>query len=296
MALAVEHGVPQAPALVAAVIRTLLAAEPGPAEVYVLQARADRDCRPDDVRDLLTAAERKGVELAIHDPHHRDALCYLAADEAGSPIYVNRRLFDADVVLPLGCLRLDAALGYYGANQALYPAFSDQPTLDRFDTAGVGATPDEIARRRHEADEVAWLIGVQMTIQVIPAAGGDVLDVLVGTSDAVTRRGKDLCQAAWSYEIPRGPTWSWPASKERPDSRRGKTSAERWRRQRGLCLTKGRSHFVPSWPTNRARHYGRSVARRTCRPRCGASANTIRPTPRRLTSWPKHSTACRSIC
>ncbi len=203
VALAVEHGLPQAPVLVAALIRTLLAAEPGPAEICVLQARADRDCRPDDVLAKLAADKRERVEFAVHDPHHRDSLCYLAADESGSPIYVNRRLFDADVVLPLGCLRLDAVLGYYGANATLYPAFSDQPTLDRFETTGIGATADEITQRRHKADEVAWLIGAQMTIQVVPAAGGGVLDVLVGTSETVGRRGKELCEAAWSYEIPR---------------------------------------------------------------------------------------------
>lgn len=203
VALAIEHGLPQAPVLVARLIRTLLATEPGPAEICVLQARADRDCLPDDVLALLAANQRERVEFAVHDPHHRDSLCYLAADESGSPIYVNRRLFDADVVLPLGCLRLDAVLGYYGANATLYPAFSDQPTLDRFETSGIGATADEIARRRHEADEVAWLIGAQMTIQVVPAAGGGVLDVLAGTSETVGRRGKELCQATWSYEIPR---------------------------------------------------------------------------------------------
>ena len=57
--------------------------------------------------------------------------------------------------------------------------------------------------RRHEADEVAWWLGVLMSIQIVPAAGGSVLHVLAGAPESVHRRGNALCREAWSCQVPR---------------------------------------------------------------------------------------------
>jgi nickel-dependent lactate racemase len=98
---------------------------------------------------------------------------------------------------------LESSLGYYGVNGTLYPAFSDLPTQERFRATGVDPSEDEIAKRRQEADEVAWWLGVLMSIQIVPAAGGSVLHVLAGTPESVHRRGNALCREAWSCAVPR---------------------------------------------------------------------------------------------
>ena len=200
--VAVEEGLPQAAALVEALVHAILDAGLTPCDVCVLTAAADADFSG-DFQHRFPEHDGRGIDVVVHDPKTRDGLSYLAADEAGNPIYINRRLADADVVLPIGCLRLESSLGYYGVNGTLYPAFSDLPTQERFRATGVDPTADQIAQRRHEADEVAWLLGVLMSIQIVPAAGGSVLHVLAGAPDAVHRRGNALCREAWSYEVPR---------------------------------------------------------------------------------------------
>ena len=42
----------------------------------------------------------------IHDPHDRQQLSYLAASAEGRPIYLNRTLYDAELVIPVNCLTL----------------------------------------------------------------------------------------------------------------------------------------------------------------------------------------------
>ena len=91
-----------------------------------MDAGAENPCR------LLPAPLRKRITLLTHDPADRRQLAYLAANEAGEAILVNRALHDADVVLPVGCLRADEAAGYFGIHGALFPAFSDAKTLQRF--------------------------------------------------------------------------------------------------------------------------------------------------------------------
>ena len=52
-------------------------------------------------------------------------------------------------------------------------------------------------------DHVAWLLGVNFTIQLVPAAGDRVLHVLAGESDAVRRRARELYHAAWGWPVAR---------------------------------------------------------------------------------------------
>jgi nickel-dependent lactate racemase len=146
---------------------------------------------------------REAVPIIAHDPDHRDGLSYLAANRDGDPIYIDRHLVDADVVLPIGCIRLPGSPGYFGVNTTLCPTFSDAATIDRFRAADADPSADEIAARRHEAEETAWLLGVMLTIQVVPAAAGGVLHVVAGTAESVERCGNALCKAAWEFEIPR---------------------------------------------------------------------------------------------
>ncbi len=201
--IAVEAGLPQAAALVESLVQLLLDAGSMPGDICVLHAKADADFELDRLQSRFPERDGRGVEITIHDPTKRDGLSCLASDEGGNPIYINRRLFDADVVLPIGCLRLESSLGYYGVNGTLYPAFSDLPTQERFRATGVEHSAEQIAKRRQEADEVAWLLGVLMSIQIVPATGRSVLHVLAGTPESVHRRGNALCRETWSCEVPR---------------------------------------------------------------------------------------------
>ncbi|MEX0818367.1 MAG: lactate racemase domain-containing protein [Pirellulaceae bacterium] len=201
--LAVDRGVPQMPAVVAGVIHTLVegGAEATDIEI-VLAADTDDHQAPEDPLAELSETLRNSVTVSRHDPHNRESLAYLAASKEGSPIYFNRTIGDADVVLPISTLRLDQALGYAGVHGGLYPTFSDDATQKRY--RAPSSTDWSALRRRRceEAEEAAWALGVQFTIQVAPGAGNTLLHVLAGDSRAVAKRGQELCVAAWFHQPP----------------------------------------------------------------------------------------------
>ncbi|HEV3416439.1 MAG TPA: lactate racemase domain-containing protein, partial [Pirellulales bacterium] len=201
--LALEPELPQAPALVSAVVSSLLEAGAAAADICILHAGGATSVTAESSCGRLSGECVEGIEIIGHDPQDRGHLSYLAANEEGEPIYVNRRLFDADVVLPIGCLRLATTPDYFGIHGAVFPTFSDAATLDRFRATVAASEPDEMARRRKEAQEVAWLLGIMLTIQVVPASAGGVLHVVAGNLDAVERRGSELCKSAWDFEVPR---------------------------------------------------------------------------------------------
>jgi nickel-dependent lactate racemase len=172
--------------------------------ITVLESEADRHVGGGDPRRLLSAGLRQRVALAVHDPDDRRELAYLAADEAGEPILINRALHEADVVLPVGCLRGEQSAGYFDIHGVIYPTFSDTKTLQRFRV--IGTLNGQAARRRElvaNVDQVAWLLGVTLTVQLVPAGGEEVLQVLAGLSDSVRQRGHDRYHAAWDWPVQR---------------------------------------------------------------------------------------------
>ena len=152
---------------------------------------------------MLPVGVRDLVRTSCHDPSDQTGLAYLAASKEGKPIYFNRHIADADVVLPVSVLRLEESWGYAGVHGGLYPAFSDEATQQRFRAP---SNADWVAlrrRRREEAEEAAWLLGVQFTVQVMPGPGDSMLQVLAGDGRAVAQRGRELCERVWRFQSPR---------------------------------------------------------------------------------------------
>ena len=140
----------------------------------------------------------------IHDPDDRKELAYLAADKAGEAILINRALHEADVVLPIGCLRgeqVGRLLRHSRRHLSDVFRHQDAAAISRvwgLERQGRAAARAD-GRRRH----VAWLLGVTFTVQIVPAAGEQVLHVLAGESEAVRRRSETLRHAAWDWPVER---------------------------------------------------------------------------------------------
>lgn len=130
-------------------------------------------------------------------------MCYLAASREGKPIYFNREICEADVVIPISTLLLEQALGYLGVHGGLFPTFSDEATRRRFRAPSSQDWEVHRRRRRGEVEEAAWLLGVHFTVQVAPGPGDTILHVLAGDGNAVSDRGRQLCEAAWMHRSPR---------------------------------------------------------------------------------------------
>jgi nickel-dependent lactate racemase len=198
--LALDRGVPQVEQITAAIIRALIDAGIAPDGISVLRNPAERDAG--DPCRLAALLARERIKLLDHDPTDRRQLAYLAASEAGDAILINRTLHDADLVLPVGCLHGEKAAGYFGIHDGIFPTFSDTKTIQRF--RSFKSLAGRAGRRREltaEVDNVAWILGINFTIQLIPAAGDRVLHVLAGESQAVRRQGKELYRAAWSWPV-----------------------------------------------------------------------------------------------
>jgi hypothetical protein len=143
------------------------------------------------------------VQLAVHDPANRAGLAYLASTPAGRPIYLNRLLCDADLLIPVTCVPPPASPRWLGIHASAFPTFSDVEAQARY-----RAKVDRLSKGQHEAwrrevDEVGWLLGVGVVVGVVPGHNGTVHAAAAGTPARVREYCLDVAREAWQGEVPR---------------------------------------------------------------------------------------------
>jgi len=201
IAIALDFEVPHAESIIAGIIEVLLQGAAEPEMITVVCAPgyvAGGDWSP---TQALPEDIREKVVVEYHDPAEKANLAFLGPAQDDSPIYFNRRVCEADVILPVSVTRLADSLGYVGIHGGLYPTFSDDDTQTRFYSAKSVADAEQTARRRLEAQQAVWQLGVQFTIQVIPGAGNSILHVLAGDCESVAAEGERLSRGAWLHRV-----------------------------------------------------------------------------------------------
>lgn len=182
VAVAVSGAVPQAAAVVAAIVAGLCAAGVESDAIQVLHAgrHADGDAP-------AGAAEFDATVDA--------ATSYLAADEAGAPLYLARQLVDADVVVAVGAWGWDAALGGRSLAGELWPAFSRRSAAERLtvDLARRGrlALPDWKARMH----DISWQLGVCASLRLVAGQADSLHTAAFGLPDEASRAARTAARA-----------------------------------------------------------------------------------------------------
>ena len=202
--LAIDRGVPQLDAVVAGAVHSLLGGSVSPEDITLLLAPQGNGGASRNVTAALAPDIAAAVHVVEHDPQNSGEMSYLAASKENRPIYVHRQLFDADLVLPISCLRpRHTRWPVWAFTADCFPTFSDAKTRERFQTADSARVSVQRKRRREEAEEAAWLLGIQIVLQLVPGSGDSVLHVLAGNPESVAKRGRRLCDAAWLCRVPR---------------------------------------------------------------------------------------------
>jgi nickel-dependent lactate racemase len=193
-AIAVDETVPAAAAIVRGAIKSFVAAgiEPDAISVVVTGAELSQSLQEELGGDKM-------ARFVVHDPDDERNLCPVAYSEEQGPLVFNRALFEADIVLPISCIRPDGGSAY----DCLFPRFSDRASIDRHRTPAESFSLEAQVDRQREADEAGWLLGAPLVVQVVPGGAGRIAHVLAGEPAAVAQRGRELHQQRWAFRAPR---------------------------------------------------------------------------------------------
>ncbi len=194
VAIVIDTDVPHPELAVAGAIQAIVPCEPLRVDVVVSEAASL------ETQGRLRASLPPEIELTVHCGKSRDELRYLAANEAADPIYLNRRVVDADLVVPITISRHSDPLFVRSTFGAVFPSLADHAAQSRArlhpeDLNTTYSTSGTITKRRLDADDDAlkidWLLGLQWLVTVDMTDDGQPGKVCAGTPERLAQRAQD---------------------------------------------------------------------------------------------------------
>lgn len=202
--IVLNHRVPSREVIVKELWQILAERGIAPAQLTIIDAPSLS--KPStDPRSLLPAGIASEVQWQIHQPADPNGAGYLGSSLGGERIYLSRALLDADFIIPVATVEADPVHGLCGAIHAIFPALTNLESLQRLNKASHEELHAEDERPiRQLAEEVAGMLGLQFSIELVPAAGGiGVAQVLAGQPDAVHRLGRQAIREHWLLNVDR---------------------------------------------------------------------------------------------
>ncbi len=188
VAVALGRDLPELPSLVEGLVAGLSQAGVKPCDISFVIAN-ERDAKL-----IRRAVGDTGPSVVVHDPGDETGLVYVGEMRGDVTLRLNRALAEAELVLPVGCIR-DAESSVF---DCLFPHFSDSESQQRY--AATGDVASDLSQRR---DEAGWLLGTALVMQVVPSRGGGVAAVLVGTPERCRTAAQTLAESIWHRQYPR---------------------------------------------------------------------------------------------
>jgi hypothetical protein len=200
VAIAIGSGVQQSSKILSGAVAAMLDAgvEPGKITIVSIGALPNRE----DLNERLTEMGAGEVRFEEHDPVNEQASAMIGVNAQGEPLRLNRTLAEADFVLPIAAAQLPSSRDETTEKFAgLFPEFSTEETSVRFRTERANGSAKSRKRLSKEVDEAGWLLGVGMTMSVIPGMAGAVAAVLAGDPETVSRAAANSMREIWEPSV-----------------------------------------------------------------------------------------------
>ncbi len=171
VALAVDANIPRIQDFILGLVQNLISNGTSPDDLSVVLSTDLFG-----VREKLISLLPPNCIVKVHNPDDTAELAYIGAEESAEPIYINRTLVDADVVIPCVICRQVDSFGYGGPG-AIVPDFVDGKTQKRFESQfhqGPSIASSDYG------NSTAYTLGVLASVVVVPGVDDSIVAIFAG--------------------------------------------------------------------------------------------------------------------
>ena len=160
----------------------------------------EADPSPEDI-SLEDWADSLGIEASVHDADDEEHCSLVSVMQSGEPLRMNRELGEADFVLPVGLACSGAGLSAKSKFAGLFPEFADGETRGRFRQVSQKQSSRAAQKCREEVDEAGWLLGVNISLRIVPGPAGTVAQLMAGEPAKITEAASEHYQQLWNQPV-----------------------------------------------------------------------------------------------
>lgn len=204
-----------------------------------------RDMTEAELYTKLGPYARTEFKVIYHRWRDENALRYLGSTPAGTEVWVNKELMEADFIIGVGQIVPHRVAGFSGGGKIVQPGVCGARTTGQTHWLSAMMPGDEIFGKvdnpvRREIDEVAKMAGLKVIANGVLDASGRLLEVVVGDPVAAHRVGVEISRHVYGVKVPAKAdivlTDSYPADLELWQAAKGIYAADLVVREGGVII------------------------------------------------------------
>jgi nickel-dependent lactate racemase len=197
VAIALQYATPELPYVLEGVLAALEHA--GVERSAIMVVLASEFVGDEAAQKTIRKLVGDDVAVLLHDASVEEQLALLGITEANRTLRLNRVLCDADLVIPVGPFHPQSQEIEF--ESILFPSFSDDETRSRFHAPVPHETLKGHQKLAAEARECDWMLGVGLSLQIVPGPEGNVAAVLCGTPSATFEAAQAVYDDTWKAQV-----------------------------------------------------------------------------------------------
>jgi len=150
----------------------------------------------------------KRIRVINHDWQDRKKLVYVGDTPSGTPVWINKQFFEADLKIGLGNVQPHEYAGWGGGGKVVQPGICGEETTNKTHLMAAYYPPDQIlgdpeCAVRLEIEETARKAGLDYIINTVLNSRKEVVKVFSGDFVKAHREGVKLAEKIFCPQIPR---------------------------------------------------------------------------------------------
>ena len=174
---------------------------------FMVALGTHRGMTPAEMEEKLGREIVKRFPVHNHDWQDPDQLEFLGTTDQGSPVWINRRVRRADLVIGLGAIMPIEICGFTGGGKILVPGLSGPETVDSMHWTRIDVPAEQILGKadnpiRASIDALARQAGLDFIVNVVVDPDNRIVGAVAGDMVAAHRAGCRIAEGVFGVPVP----------------------------------------------------------------------------------------------